>query len=388
MRDATELPANLLDGRLAASQEPEDASSATRIAHAAQLADRGEHPAAAREAAGLIEAGIHDIRLIGFYLFGLFLQRGISYLPALLGRTAALVADDLAALRPGRRKLQVVSSASAWLFEHVSAQLQFHARQRGATWEAWCGEGDSALPDTIAAGCTKLTLALEAVVDAPLAAVPLARIRRWALEDLRRALARRDVAERAPATASASASGVRGPDPEPTAGSAHPAARAITGHPDEPGDEQPGRPDDLPLLSEDHTGGLHDAWPDRLADAAAIATAPPARPDSGPGRTGAAVDPMAVGSPALSVLQAKLAGFQALIARGELAKAAVVASDVRAVLASFDPVAYFPAMFAAYFKTLHQVIDELAPYLDRTDLPSWHAFDSYYRADMRAFFDD
>jgi hypothetical protein len=66
----------------------------------------------------------------------------------------------------------------------------------------------------------------------------------------------------------------------------------------------------------------------------------------------------------------------------------VVASDVRAALASFDPVAYFPSMFAAYFKALHQVIDELTPYLDAVDQPSWHALDSYYRADMRGFFED
>jgi hypothetical protein len=388
MRDTPVLPAGLLDRRLAASPEPEDAASGSRIAHAAQLADRGEHLAAAREAAGLIEAGIHDIRSIGFYLFGLFLQRGVGYLPALLGRAAALIADDLAVLRPGRRKLQVINSATAWLFEHVSAQLGFHTRQRSATWEAWCAESDGALPDAIAAGCTKLTLALEAVIDAPLAAVPLARVRRWATEDLRRALVRRDVAGRAHAVANAGAPALRGPDPAPSAGGAVSAAPAIPGHPDEPSDEPPDPLDDPPRVSDEHTGDLHDAWPDRLADGAAAATAPPDRAGAGADRTGAAGDPVAVGSPALSVLQAKLAGFQALVARGELARAAVVASDVRAALTSFDPVAYFPSMFAAYFKTLHQVIDQIAPYLDGTDLPSWHALDSYYRADLRAFLED
>ncbi|HEX3760684.1 MAG TPA: type VI secretion system protein IglI family protein [Kofleriaceae bacterium] len=363
MRNTAELPADLLDGRLASS-EPEDASSATRIAHVAQLADRGDHPAAAREAAGLIEAGIHDIRLIGFYLFGVFLDRGIGYLPALLGRVTALIADDLAALRPGRRKLQVVNSATAWLFEHVSAQLVFHARQRSATWESWSGEADTALPDAIAAGCTKLTLALEAVIDAPLAAVPLARVRRWALEDLRRALARREAAERAPAVTSTAVAVASAPAHEP---------EQLAAPSDDPDELPPDEPADLE------------------AELAGPAMAPRARlgpgADTGPDR-GGADDPVAVGSPALAVLQAKLAGFQALIARGDLARAAVVASDIRAVLAGFDPVAYFPSMFAAYFKTLHQVIDELAPYLERADQPSWHALDSYYRADLRAFIDD
>ena len=432
MRDATELPANLLEGRLAPSHEPEDSSStATRIARVAQLADRGEHQAAAREAADLIEARIYDVRLIGFYLFGLFLERGIGYLPALLGRVTTLVGEELAVLRPSRRKLQVVSSATAWLFENVSTRLLFHTKQRDATWEAWRAASDSALADAIAAGCTKVTLALEAVIEAPLAAVPLARVRRWTNDDLRRAVARREAAvERVPAVASAAAAVVRGPDREPSTGS---AASAITGQPEvgtgstateadsrtityqreagirsaapqaDAGPPAAEQPDEPPLIDEgldeppdeqaglsDDEAGPSDEAPDGSPDLLGDPPAAPAHPARarGPRRAGSPDDSVAVGSPALAALQAKLRGFQALVARGELAKAAVVASDVRAVLANFDPVAFFPSMFAAYFKALHQVINELAPYLDGVDLPSWHALDSYYRADMRGFFED
>jgi len=436
MRDATELPADLLDGRLAPSHEPEDSSSAARIAQVAQLADRGEHQAAAREAAGLIEDRIYDVRLIGFYLFGVFLQRGIAYLPALLGRVEKLVTEDLAVLRPTRRKLQVVSSATAWLFEHVSARLLFHTKHRDATWEAWRGESDSALADAIASGCSKATLALEAVINAPLAVAPLARIRRWTNDDLRRAVARREAtAERGPVAASATAAGLRGPEREPRPGSGDPEASTIAGpreptaemstgatggaapqpvagrftaelpevgpHLDDEFGESPDEPsDDQAALSGEQADGLPGPWPDglpdRKVDPTAVAVVWRGRAGGRPVRAGSPDDPPAdppddpltIGSPALATLQAKLRGFQDLIARGELAKAAIVASDVRAVLANFDPVAFFPAMFAGYFKALHQVIDELTPYFDGVDLPSWHALDSYYRADMRAFFDD
>jgi hypothetical protein len=401
MRELIELPADLLDDRLAAAHEPEDTSAATRISHVAQLADRGEHQAAAREAAGLIEARIYDVRLIGFYLFGVFLQRGIACLPTLLGRISTLVTDDLAALRPGRRKLQVVNSATAWLFEHVSSRLQFHTKQRDATWDAWRAASDSALVDAIAAGCTGVTLALETVIDAPLAATPLARIRRWTNDDLRRAAARRETAvARAAAAAPVAAPHAPAPDPHPSAdpdpdtiaGQREDAAEVpeepplVDAWPDDPPDDQADDPaDDLP-----------DAWPapwpdgspERVPDAPAVAAAGRARTGDRPVRAGSPDEVLVVGSPALATLQAKLRGFQDLVARGELAKAAVVASDVRAVLANFDPVTFFPAMFAAYFKALHRAIDELAPYFDGVDLPSWHALDSYYRADMRGFFDD
>lgn len=413
MRALAELPADLLDGRLAASHEPEDSSSATRIARVAQLADRGDHQAAAREAADLIEARVYDVRLIGFYLFGLFLQRGIGYLPALLGRVSKLVAEDLGVLRPSRRKLQVVSSATAWLFENISARLLFHTKQRDATWEAWRTASDSALADAIAAGCTKVTLALEAVVDAPLAAVPLARVRRWTNDDLRRALARREAAaERATGVASAAvAASVKVTAERPEA---LPVLDESPGElpdelPDEPPDELAGEPpdeltgeadgfpDEPAGLVDEHAevlaGERPDASPGSVPDLVGDppAASPPAsgrRVRSGMDRASSSDAAIVAGSPALAALQAKLRGFQALVARGELAKAAVVASDVRAVLAAFDPVAFFPSMFAAYFKALHQVVDELAPYFGGADDPSWHALDSYYRADMRGFFDD
>lgn len=333
MRDLTELRADLLDGPLAPAQDADDAQSSARVARVAQLAERGDHPAAAREAAELLEARILDVRVIGFYLFGLFLERGISYLPPLLGHVAELVSEHLAALRPSRRKLQIVNSATAWLFEHISARLQYHAKQRDALWESWRAVSDHALIDAIAAGATKTTLALEAAVDAPLATTPLARIRRWANDELRRpALDRRtNPVDR------------RSPEPPPPVPIDHRS------------------PEPPPPVRES---------PEREA--------PARRVD----------DAMAFDSPPLAILQRKLRGFQDLVARGDLAKAAVVAADIRATLTSFDPVAFFPVMFAGYFKVLHQVIDQLAPYFDAADQPAWHALDSYYRADLHGFFDD
>jgi len=385
MKTAAELPADLLEGPLAPAPEPDDAASAARTARVAQLAERGDHEAAAREAAELIEAGSYDIRLIGYYLFGLFQQRGIGYLPALLGHVGALVTDHLAALRPERRKLQIVSSATAWLFEHVSAHLQFHTKQRDATWDAWRAASDAAVADAIASGCTRATTALEAVIEKPLGAAPLARIRRWASEDLRRAVGKREApTERAPAAAS-------GPAEAPRSKAAIEQAEAQAGPPPGGSDDEPGGDADVaggdadaPADDGDVPEAAHDlaAAPDsvRVSDSARARdrSVPATGPDA----------PVAVGSPALAVLQAKLRGFQELVARGELAKAAVVASDIRQTLADFDPIEYFPSLFAGYFKVLHQIIDELAPYLERAGDPSWDALNSYYRADMRAFFED
>jgi hypothetical protein len=533
MREPRELPVHLLDGRLAPSRETDDASVAARIARVGQLADRGNHDAAAREAAELIETGYRDVRLIGFYLFGMFLQRGVAYLPALLERAATLVTEDLAALGPSRRKVAVVGSATAWLLEHVAARLQFHTRQRDATWDAWRAASDVALVDAILAGSDKLARALEEVSEAPRAAAPLARVRRWTSEELRRAVTRREasateapmVATAGPPTMATTGAPMRSPardeatadderhdndaldrdaldddplvrdalddgssdesldddardddaldddaldddaldgdpfdrdvlddessdesldddafendalendafesrstharprprsaDPastptRPRPRSADPAPTYTRTHPRSadrlPGparrrsrsssDDASGRRFDAPARNRNSSrdpdpvhglpGQRRERWRDLLRDAPASAAPSPAR-NGAARRNGSDDDVVAVISPALSALQTKLLGFQHLVVRGELAKAAVVASDVRAILAGFDPVAFFPSLFAAYFKALHQVIDDLAPYFEGADLPWWHALDSYYRADMRTFFED
>ncbi|HWU89800.1 MAG TPA: type VI secretion system protein IglI family protein, partial [Kofleriaceae bacterium] len=136
----------------------------------------------------------------------------------------------------------------------------------------------------------------------------------------------------------------------------------------------PPAPPPAPPLPEVDEAPL-DASPDELSDDALDALDAPADPD----------DAVAMGSPALAALQAKLRGFQDLVVRGELARAAIVATDVRATIDHFDPIAFFPAMFAPYFKALHQVIEELTPYLDRAGDPAWDALASYYRADLRGF---
>jgi len=398
--DAAELRADLLDRPLTASPEAEDTGAAARIARTAQLADRGEHASAARDAAELIEAGVYDIRLIGYYLFGLFLERGVAYLPVLLERVGGLVTEHLAALGPARRKLQVVNSATTWLFEHVALRLQFHTKQRDATWEAWREGSHAELVEQIAAGCTKLALALESVIDAPLAAAPLGRVRRWANDDLRRALGRREApAKGAPAAARARGD-ARSAGAEPAVASPDDAefadAKPAGVPPDELAEDLPAPDDNLPAGATAGSDEPPEPEPEpepelESEDEYAPEDAPPPRRTRARGRpapAGTADEPVVARAPALAVLQAKLRGFEDLIARGELAKAAVVASDVRAILAHFDPIEYFPALFAGYFKVLHQVVDDLAPYFDRTGDPSWDALVSYYRADLRAFLED
>lgn len=381
------LSLDLLDGRLSPSMGMDDSSVNSsvggQIARVSQLAARSEFDRAAHEAASLLEDGVNDIRVIGFYLFGVFLERGVGYLPRLVGRVRRLLADEYAVLMPRRRKDQMTDSALAWLFQNLSTRVQFHTSARDDTWNSWLDGQQPSVAADAASELEQLSALVSAMFEEPRSLALMSRLRRWVKNDLGRALAHRaqvsareqtladaDAAEPAPVQLAENR-----PETQPAGQSVRSEEQNLDTMAPVPGE---------PLQPVDGRDGL--GAPDaptpgpaasRPADlnAERMATAPP--------------DPVvALHSPALTALQAKLHAFQRLVARGAFAKAAVVANDLRGIVDNFDPVVYLPSLFAPYFKTLHRSIEELVPYWDATDSASWHALDQFYRTDLDGFVDE
>jgi len=118
------------------------------------------------------------------------------------------------------------------------------------------------------------------------------------------------------------------------------------------------------------------------AAAAARASAPPAD-ESTP--SSAAPARTVEGSAALELLLRKLALFEALIERGDLRKAAVVAHDVQQTLAQFDPLLYLPKLFVRFFTALSRYAPELERPLAELEEPQTRALQRLYQADLDAF---
>lgn len=114
-----------------------------------------------------------------------------------------------------------------------------------------------------------------------------------------------------------------------------------------------------------------------LASAAVVpAPAPVAPPAPAPGL------PI---SPAMALLLRKLEAFDALLARGELAKAGVVASDLLATVERFDPRVYLPSLFPRFFAGLSTHARKLEPFLQQSPSLPARALEQLYRVDLDAF---
>lgn len=95
--------------------------------------------------------------------------------------------------------------------------------------------------------------------------------------------------------------------------------------------------------------------------------------------------PSAVLFPHTVIPLRKLEAFEALVKRGDMGKAAVVAQDIDACVQSFDPRVYLPKLFMPYFRLLSANIGSIAPHWHETDSAAWRALEQLYRVDLDAF---
>jgi hypothetical protein len=341
------LDPSVLDGPLkaAAPGNIDLAVEDSSVHRVSQLAHRGEVLEAARQAEALLADRVYDMRIIGYFLFGLFLERGIGYLPDLLRRIRDLVSDDYSALGPNRKKARVVDAVMLWLFQSIDARIRFHAEFRDDTWQAWLAAAKPALSMSIADAAAEVQIAANARLEDPQCIAALARVQRWASSDLARALAPRQGGRAAAIELAAEDPPTPTPTPAPAPAPAPAAAR----------------PTRSTLVG---TGKA-----------------------SSQVRTQQQSEPWGT-SPAMTALLEKMRAFETLVGRGDYAKAAIVASDVRHIMEHFDPVTFLPQLFADYLKALYRANSEMEPYWQKDGNPSWHALERLYHASLDAFLDE
>lgn len=394
MNAPLELPTDVLDGPRPV-QAKVDAQVRTTIDQLEQVADRGAYREAAAQAADLLSAGVYDIRLATVYLAGLFAERGLEHLPIILDITARLLRDEARSPAHVRPRPRVLDNALQWLIQGLTTRIYFHAKRRDEVWAAW-SDAEGELPQRIADALDELLRAAREVVDEPSCEGAIAKARRWAIQDLARSLELRRAKEQADLEADrhAAEAEVEAADESGPSGGASDSGPQLDlaeddlAEDDLAADLAAGNPDPTPV-DEHAPQGQAPGWGWGDADL------PTAGPISGPGawnETDAAHLKPGVAaveeSTALTSLREKLAAFQQLSARGDLARAAIIARDVQQLIEDFDPVVYFPALFADYFRAMSRNLEALRPHLEQGDTSMWNVLSRFYQADLDGFVND
>ncbi len=81
----------------------------------------------------------------------------------------------------------------------------------------------------------------------------------------------------------------------------------------------------------------------------------------------------------------KIKAFEALIAKQQFEKAALVSEDLSLILKNFDPSVYFPKLFSKYFALSAVHIDTLAQEWENKNSLKWEALHRLYQTDLEEF---
>lgn len=325
-----------------------------------RLAEGGDIEGAARAARALLESGHDDFRLRTYVWLGAFADEGFAALEAAFLAGAGQMAD---AKCPTRGASAVRERALTWMFRALGTKVAFHRARGDATWRRWMATSAETLERVLVA-LTMLRAALEATVVGQACSEVAAAFELTLREEIAPRLV----------PASAAAELISQPSEAATEASETDASETDASETD---------------TSETDTSETEPHQDASLESSESAAGETRCSSEGRENAQGELADGDArQGWPLLGALARKLEAFGALAGTARFEKAGTLAREIEAELAGFDPVRYFPALFAPYYRALHRHRAELAPHLEPPRTAAEHALARFCRLDFEAFVAD
>lgn len=147
-----------------------------RLEEISQLSLDGEYLLAADRCRQLLEGGHYDARLIGYFLFGVYLERGAQALPSILAAVRMCLTKSFEALTPQAKREVFLDSALQWLFSSLLKQIERAEQQQDATWQALVEVKNLESVKAMRAELTQLAELAAKLVKRPRAVQPIAHL--------------------------------------------------------------------------------------------------------------------------------------------------------------------------------------------------------------------
>mgnify|MGYP000671020849 CR=1 FL=1 len=382
---------------------------------------RGEYIEAAKIAEELWSQGIHDSRTLGYYLFGVFIERGLPVLPALFECLQARLRDSWEFISPAERKDRHLDTALRWFCSQVVHHMEHYKRHQDQRWVSWqtpihkpavdAAYRDSAqlatvLGDRMPQGRSlpallHLKTVLEVLHNEPIpssgftvsAEAEQKRSEEERLKNLLEAPAGDSDSNDDFDVSAGSESVLNSPSSEPkdsatdatiVSNEADPSGNAKSDDNEDSDHEDDGLIDETLDRSSPVNNGEPRGRKEKPEESPAGGKSPAATPDP-------ALVPENLSlplTPALRVLLRKIGALEDLCQQQRYRSAAIIARDLNAALAAFDPKQYLPSLISGYFRALARHGKALGPAF-KEDPPAEdlvrQALTSLYETDLDGF---
>ena len=99
--------------------------------------DRAEYLEAANAVENILKEGTYDIRTIGYFAYGIFLEQGPAILGELLDALSQLLNNNFEKIGPVKNREKQSQSAFRWFLSQLIKKLQYEEKKNDTTWANW-----------------------------------------------------------------------------------------------------------------------------------------------------------------------------------------------------------------------------------------------------------
>jgi hypothetical protein len=322
----------ILQGTLEISENPGLETIDPRFSDITTLVQGGQYEEAAIRSEEILSEKIYDIRIIGYFLYGVFLEQGIPAMTDIYMCLTDLLGDNINALGPVKNRGKHIQTILNWMMRQLLKKVQYEEQSGSSIYQDWTASVSSDQIDEILDAGGKFRRVLSQALEDTAGPVidGMTKLNEW-LASFQRLVYREHQAEPEEEQ-----------EPELT--------EAAGAESEEEAPREKRKKKYEPALEEEEIPGVE-------------------------------------GSYHLKLLIKKLEAFDTLISAQKYASAAIVADDINAVIANFDPRIYFPNLFVNFVLQFAANINNLVAYAEYKDSVAWQALQELYKVDLESFVD-
>jgi hypothetical protein len=146
---------DLLSGTFDIQENPGLDTFDPRFADIMALVEDVKYADAAVQSQAVIEEKIYDIRIISYFLFGTFIEEGVTALNPILEALTNVLDENLEAIGPAKKREKGVANSLKWLFAQLIKKIEYEEKKNEDLWQLWL-KADSDAVNQASEACQKL----------------------------------------------------------------------------------------------------------------------------------------------------------------------------------------------------------------------------------------
>ncbi len=155
----------LLNRTIEPAENPGLETTDPRLSDIIALTHNGDYQGSAAQAQAVFEEDIFDIRIVGFFLYGIYLETDIGALYDIFQTLIRLFQENWEAVGPVKKREKHAQTSINWLIKQLAKILQHEEDKKSDNWNRWLKEVTSDDVTQIIEAGDELQKTLESILE-------------------------------------------------------------------------------------------------------------------------------------------------------------------------------------------------------------------------------